>query len=85
MKYLYFSSSWCGPCKTFGPIMQEVMNEGIPVTKIDTDQAKELVKEYKITGIPTIVLVDDEGKEYSRHSGVQLKEFVINNYNNYIK
>ena len=35
MKQLwYFSAPWCGPCKMFGPTMDRVASQGIPVKKL---------------------------------------------------
>jgi thioredoxin 1 len=52
----------------------------IQVDKIDIDENMELAKQYGIRGVPTLVLVDDEGKEIKRQSGVmmeaQLLEFL---------
>ena len=42
-KVLYFSTTWCGPCKTFKPVVQQVSQEtGIPVTYLDADQDQEM-------------------------------------------
>ena len=39
----YFTASWCGPCKMFGPVFDQVMNEtGVQHLKIDVDQKKDL-------------------------------------------
>ena len=48
-KVLYFSTAWCGPCKTFKPVVQQVSQEtGIPVTYLDADQDQEMAKKYNI-------------------------------------
>ena len=42
---LYFSTTWCGPCKMFKPVVQQVSQEtGIQVTYIDADQDQEMAK-----------------------------------------
>ena len=38
----YFSATWCGPCKTFKPIMNEIAGEGYSVQVIDIDQQQDL-------------------------------------------
>jgi thioredoxin 1 len=52
----------------------------IPLEEIDIDKNMELAKQFGIRGVPTMVIVDDEGKEIKRQSGVmmeaQLLEFV---------
>lgn len=82
MKYLYFSAPWCGPCKMFGPVMEQISQE-IPVEKINVDENTELAMQYSVRSVPTVILVDNTGKEYTRHVGVQQKSFLMENYNNF--
>ena len=39
------------------------------MVRIDVDQNKELSRQYGIQSIPTIVLIDPNGKEMSRTTG----------------
>jgi thioredoxin 1 len=52
----------------------------IPMEEVDIDQNQELAVQYGIRGVPTLVIVDEEGKEVSRKSGMlmenQLLEFL---------
>ena len=82
MKYLYFSAPWCGPCKAFGPIMEEIAKE-ISVQKVNVDDENDLAMQYAIRSVPTIVLVDQNGTELSRHVGIQQKSMVLENYNKF--
>ena len=44
-RVLYFSTAWCGPCKMFKPVVEQVSQEtGIQVTYIDADQDQEMAK-----------------------------------------
>ena len=76
MKYLYFSAAWCGPCKTLGPIMDEVSSE-VSVQKIDVDLDYETAQKYGVRNIPTVILVDGV-TEVKRFTGVQPKQNYIN-------
>ncbi len=76
MKYLYFSASWCGPCRTLGPIMNQVSAE-VPVEKIDVDSQSDMAQKYNVRNIPTVVLVNG-GSEVKRFVGVQPKDTYIN-------
>ena len=73
---LYFSSTWCGPCKNFKPIMESVSNS-IPVQFVDVDQNPTLAAQYNIRSIPTLVFLKD-GQEINKKPGVlsesQVKE-----------
>ena len=80
MKYLYFSASWCGPCRMLGPTMQKLA-EQFPVEKIDVDSGSELLERYNIRSVPCVVLVEAEtGQELSRTVGVKTKEHFINEW-----
>ena len=76
MKYLYFSASWCGPCRTLGPIMNDVSQQ-IPVQKVDVDSEFELASQYNVRNVPTVVLLDN-GQEVKRFVGVQPKQTYLN-------
>lgn len=60
-----FYATWCGPCKTIAPILEELANEydgQIYIYKIDTDKEQELAAAFGISAIPTILFVPMEGK-----------------------
>ncbi len=53
-----FYATWCGPCKTVAPILEEIANEykgKIYVYKIDVDAQPEIAAAYGIQSIPTIL------------------------------
>jgi len=61
-------ATWCGPCRSMAPIVNEVAGLGWTIRHVDVDQEKELVRRFSITGIPCyIVLV--EGQEVGRITG----------------
>ena len=33
----YFTATWCGPCKAFKPVMNEIKGEGYSIQFIDAD------------------------------------------------
>jgi thiol-disulfide isomerase/thioredoxin len=65
---LDFTASWCGPCQQMSPIVEGLQRQGYPVYKIDVDQRPDLAKQFRITGMPTFLLVVD-GKEVMRQTG----------------
>jgi thioredoxin-like negative regulator of GroEL len=67
-KILYFSAAWCQPCKNFKPIMEQVSRE-LPVQFVDVDASPQLVAEYGVRSVPTIVLVNN-GQVASKQAGV---------------
>ena len=72
----YFSATWCGPCKAFKPIMQEVANDGYSVEFIDVDQSQDTATKYGIRSVPTVV-IEESGNELSRFVGAIPKNQVI--------
>lgn len=72
-----FYATWCGPCKMFAPIFEEVANEiDMNFIKVDTDNNSDLAREYGVMSIPTIVLFEN-GNEVKRHTGFMSKEEFI--------
>ena len=73
-----FYATWCGPCKMFGPIFEEVANEkNINFVKLDVDKYGDIARKYGVMSIPTIILFND-GKEVKRHTGFMSKDDFIN-------
>jgi len=81
MKYLKFEASWCGACKMIEPQLRKVKEAGIDIEKIDAESNTEMVTRYNIRNLPTIILVDDSGKEFYRNSGSKIKaQDMLNTY-----
>jgi thioredoxin 1 len=84
MKYLKFEASWCGACKMVQPQLNKVSAEGITVEKIDAEKNNQMVMEYNIKNLPTVILVDDSGKEVYRNVGSKMKAAdLVETYNNF--
>jgi thioredoxin 1 len=79
-KILYYTASWCGPCRMLGPIM-ESLNGQINYEKVDVDTNTELPIKYGIRNVPTLVLIDENGTELKRLVGVKSKEEILSFYN----
>ena len=74
-----FFATWCGPCKTLGPILKEVkdsLGERISIIKIDVDKNQELASKYQVRVVPTMILYQS-GKQLWRQSGVLSKDDII--------
>jgi len=72
----YFSATWCGPCKTFKPIMNEIAGEGHSVQFIDIDQSQDLAAKYGVRSVPTTV-IEENGIEVDRFIGSIPKQQVL--------
>ena len=70
---LYFTATWCGPCKMFKPTVQAVSAEtGISINYIDVDQQQDMAQRYNVSSVPTII-VENDGSVVYRNSGVMSK------------
>lgn len=76
---LYFTASWCGPCRMLGPIMESVKGQ-VNYSKLDVDAEQDLAIKYKVRSVPTLVLVEN-GVEKNRLVGVHQAPEILNFYN----
>ncbi len=71
-----FWAPWCGPCKTIGPIVEELAGEfagKAKVGKINVDNNQELAAKFGIRGIPTVMLFKG-GTSVNSFVGLKSKE-----------
>jgi thioredoxin 1 len=76
----YFSATWCGPCKQFKPIMEELASEGYNIEFIDGDENPREAMKYNIRSVPTTIILEGEAFSYhesARIVGVRTKEEMI--------
>jgi thioredoxin 1 len=59
-----FWAEWCGPCKSFAPIYDQVSEQEeyskIVFGKIDTETEQELAGHFKIRSIPTLMIFREQ-------------------------
>lgn len=70
-----FHATWCGPCQTLAPIVEEFAKEmsgKLKVIKVDVDKNQAAASKYNIRGVPTLILFKN-GKIVWRKSGLMTK------------
>mmetsp|Transcript_20046 Transcript_20046/g.33781 ORF Transcript_20046/g.33781 Transcript_20046/m.33781 type:complete len:129 (+) Transcript_20046:29-415(+) len=65
-KVLYFTASWCPPCKIIGPVVEKLakVHPDITFVKIDIDDLPEAADYGKIRSVPTFQFRDGQAKLY---------------------
>ena len=74
-----FWASWCGPCRMLSPIISEIAEESegkFKVGKVNVDEQEELAAQFRVSSIPTLVVVKD-GKVTNSSVGVQPKAKIL--------
>jgi len=68
MKLLTFGSDWCSSCKTLKSALKNLQIES---EDFDIDMHSQTFKKYSIKSLPTMVLLDNNGEEIQRLTGMQ--------------
>src|SRR6266487_1228301 len=71
---LDFSAEWCGPCKAIKknsfPANEVVEGAGeMRITVVDIDANAKRAQSFKVSAVPTLVLLTPDNKIVSRHTG----------------
>lgn len=70
MKVLKFEATWCGPCKMLSKVITNAQDKiTLPIEVIDIDEQADTATLYNVRSVPTLIVIDDDGKEVRRKVG----------------
>ena len=57
-----FWAPWCGPCKSFAPVYEDISEKYPDITfaKVDTQEEQELAGHFQIRSIPTLMIFREQ-------------------------
>jgi thioredoxin len=74
-----FTAEWCGPCHMLAPVVAQLNLEwagAIKVGHLDADLNTELVMQYGVLGLPTLILFKN-GQPVERLTGFARRERIL--------
>lgn len=80
-----FFATWCGPCKMFSPVLEDLSDEldNVSFVKVDIDESMDLAQKFKIVSVPTLKIFK-EGKEVDTLMGFMPKEVLMPKIEQYL-
>lgn len=81
--FIDFYATWCMPCKTMNPIIEEISkeHEDIKFVKIDIDKNEDLAIRYNVMSIPTMKIMRN-GEVIKTFVGITNKESIVKELQN---
>ncbi|MDH3285451.1 MAG: thioredoxin [Acidobacteriota bacterium] len=64
-----FSASWCGPCKTLAPKLEQLSKEydgRIKFFNLDVDEARDTAMKFGVLSVPTVMIFKNGQKVASQ-------------------
>ncbi|MFA1542666.1 thioredoxin family protein [Actinomadura monticuli] len=71
-----FWAGWCGPCRFFAPVYERVSEKhpDIVFGKVDTEAQQELAGAFRISSIPTLMIIRDRVVLYAQPGALREPE-----------
>lgn len=74
---IYFTATWCGPCKYMEPTIKEIAAKytDVDLVKIDVDELFNVSREYGVQAMPTFLFMK-KGKEIDKVVGARKEDLL---------
>jgi thiol-disulfide isomerase/thioredoxin len=74
-----FSMQSCIPCQQLKPIFDDVVKDipDIKVVEIDVEEHPDIASNYKVRGVPCVIVTDENDNVLAMKSGMMTKEQLI--------
>lgn len=60
-KVLYFTATWCAPCRAMKPVFEECIKDfDIESNYVDIEEYPDMVSKYNIRSVPTIIVLNND-------------------------
>lgn len=79
-----FYAAWCGPCKMFAPLLDQLAGElegKTAVVKLDIEEAVETAAEFEVQSVPSLFILKD-GEVVKSFTGIQSKKTLLDALSN---
>ncbi len=70
VRLLDFTASYCGPCKSVKPHLDQLARQGYPIEQVDISKNPQLARQFGVKFVPTFVLLVN-GRETWRSQGIE--------------
>ena len=81
-----FSATYCGPCRALAPVMNEIKGQfnNVRFEEYDVDNFPQVAEKYRVSSVPTVI-IEKDGLELDRFTGLSSKMAYINAINERLK